>query len=147
MKIILKQDIKNLGYKDDVVAVKNGYANNYLIPQGMASIATESNLKILKENLKQAAFKQDKIKNDATALAEKLNGVSVQLGAKVGANGKIFGSINALQVAQALKAKGFEVDRRKVVLNEDPKAVGSYTATVNLHREVSVDVAVEVVAE
>jgi large subunit ribosomal protein L9 len=147
MKIILKQDIKNLGYKDDVVAVKNGYANNFLIPQGMATIATESNLKVLQENLKQAAFKQDKIKNDATALAEKLNGVSVQLGAKVGANGKIFGSINALQVAQALKAKGFEVDRRKVVLNEDPKAVGSYTATVNLHREVSVEVGVEVVAE
>jgi large subunit ribosomal protein L9 len=147
MKIILKQDIKNLGFKDDVVAVKNGYANNFLIPQGMASLATESNLKVLAENLKQAAFKQDKIKNDATALSEKLNGVSVQLGAKVGANGKIFGSINALQVAQALKAKGFEVDRRKVVLNEDPKAVGTYTATVNLHREVSVEVTVEVVAE
>lgn len=147
MKIILKQDIKNLGYKDDVVAVKNGYANNYLIPQGMATIATESNLKVLNENLKQAAFKQEKIKNDALALAEKLNGVSVQLGAKVGANGKIFGSINSLQVAQALKTKGFEVDRRKVVLNEDPKAVGSYTATVNLHREVSVQVGVEVVSE
>ncbi|MGV3597274.1 MAG: 50S ribosomal protein L9 [Bacteroidota bacterium] len=147
MKIILKQDIKNLGYKDDVVAVKNGYANNYLIPQGMATIATESNLKVLSENLKQAAFKQEKIKNDALAIAEKLNGVSVQLGAKVGANGKIFGSINALQVAQALKAKGFEVDRRKIVLNEDPKAVGSYTATVNLHREVSVQVGVEVVSE
>ena len=147
MKIILKQDIKNLGFKDDVIAVKNGYANNFLIPQGMASLATESNLKVLAENLKQAAFKQDKIKNDATALSEKLNGVSVQLGAKVGANGKIFGSINALQVAQALKAKGFEVDRRKVVLNEDPTAVGTYTATVNLHREVSVEVTVEVVAE
>ena len=147
MKIILKQDIKNLGFKDDVVAVKNGYANNFLIPQGMASLATESNLKVLAENLKQAAFKQDKIKNDATALSERLNGVSVQLGAKVGANGKIFGSINALQVAQALKAKGFEVDRRKVVLNEDPKAVGTYTATINLHREVSVEVTVEVVAE
>ena len=147
MKIILKQDIKNLGFKDDVIAVKNGYANNFLIPQGMASLATESNLKVLAENLKQAAFKQDNIKNDATALSEKLNGVSVQLGAKVGANGKIFGSINALQVAQALKAKGFEVDRRKVVLNEDPKAVGTYTATVNLHREVSVEVTVEVVAE
>ena len=130
-----------------MIAVKNGYANNFLIPQGMASLATESNLKVLAENLKQAAFKQDKIKNDATALSEKLNGVSVQLGAKVGANGKIFGSINALQVAQALKAKGFEVDRRKVVLNEDPKAVGTYTATVNLHREVSVEVTVEVVAE
>lgn len=147
MKIILTQDIKNLGYKDDVITVKNGYANNFLIPKGMAMIATESNLKVLQENLKQAAFKQEKIKNDATALAEKLNGVTVQLGAKVGANGKIFGSINSLQVAQALKTKGFEVDRRKIVLNEDPKAIGEYTATVNLHREVSVQVGVEVVSE
>lgn len=147
MKIILKQDIKNLGYKDDVVQVKNGYANNFLIPQGMASLATESNLKILQENLKQAAFKQEKIKNDATAIAEKLNGVTVQLGAKVGANGKIFGSINALQVAQALKAKGFDVDRRRIVMDEDPKTAGTFSATVNLHREVSVKVGVEVVSE
>jgi large subunit ribosomal protein L9 len=147
MKIILKQDIKNLGYKDDVVAVKNGYANNFLIPQGMAMVANTSNMKMLTENLKQAAFKQEKIRKDADGLAEKLSGVSVELGAKVGANGKIFGSINALQVAQALKAKGFEVDRRKIVLNEDPKAVGTYSATVNLHREVSVDVTVEVISE
>lgn len=147
MKIILKQDIKNLGYKDDVVAVKNGYASNFLIPKGMAMVANTSNMKMLTENLKQAAFKQEKIRKDADGLAEKLGGASIQLGAKVGANGKIFGSINALQVAQALKAKGFEVDRRKIVLNEDPKAVGTYTATVNLHREVSVDVEVEVVSE
>lgn len=147
MKIILKQDIKNLGYKDDVLAVKNGYANNFLIPQGMAMVANTSNMKMLTENLKQAAFKQEKIRKDADGLAEKLSGVTVELGAKVGANGKIFGSINALQVAQALKAKGFEVDRRKIVLNEDPKAVGAYSATVNLHREVSVEVGVEVVSE
>ncbi|MFX3625786.1 MAG: 50S ribosomal protein L9 [bacterium] len=147
MKVILKQDVKNLGYKDDVVAVKNGYANNFLIPQGMAMVANTSNLKMLEENLKQAAFKQEKIRKDADGLAEKLSGTSIQLGAKVGANGKIFGSINSLQVAQALKAKGFEVDRRKIVLNEDPKAIGTYTATVNLHREVSVDVEVEVVSE
>lgn len=147
MKIILKQDIKNLGYKDDVVQVKNGYANNFLIPQGMASLATESNMKILAENLKQAAFKQEKIIKDATSIAEKLNGVTVQLGAKVGANGKIFGSINALQVAQALKAKGFDVDRRRIVMDEEPKTAGTFSATVNLHREVSVKVGVEVVSE
>ena len=147
MKIILTQDVKNLGYKDDVVAVRNGYANNFLIPQGMAQVATESNMKVLQENIKQATFKQEKIKKDASALAEKLNGVTVQLGAKVGANGKIFGSITSLQVAQALKAKGFEVDRRRVVMDEDPKAAGSYTATVNLHREISVKVNVEVVSE
>ncbi len=147
MKIILKQDIKNLGYKDDIITVKNGYAGNFLIPKGMAMVANTSNVKMLTENLKQAAFKQEKIRKDADSLAERLGGASVQLGAKVGANGKIFGSINALQVAQALKAKGFEVDRRKIVLNEDPKAVGTYTATVNLHREVSVDVSVEVVSE
>lgn len=147
MKIILKQDIKNLGYKDDVVAVKNGYANNFLIPQGMAMVANTSNMKMLTENLKQAAFKQEKIRKDADGLAEKLKDTSVEIGAKVGANDKIFGSITSLQVSQALKAKGFEVDRRKIVLDEDPKSIGSFTATVNLHREVSVQVGVEVVSE
>lgn len=147
MKIILTQDIKNLGYKDDVVAVKNGYANNFLIPKGMAMVANDSNMKMLNENLKQAAFKQEKIRKDADSLAEKLKDVTVQIGAKVGANDKIFGSITSLQIAQALKNKGFEVDRRKVVLDDEPKTIGSYTATVNLHREVSVQVGVEVVSE
>jgi large subunit ribosomal protein L9 len=147
MKVILKQDIKNLGYKDDVVAVKNGYANNFLIPQGMAMVANESNLKVLNENLKQAAFKQEKIRKDADAMSEKLKDVSVQIGAKVGANDKIFGSITPLQISQALKNKGFEVDRRKIVLDQDPKTIGEFTATVNLHREVSVQVGVEVVSE
>ncbi len=147
MKIILKQDVKALGYKDDVVSVKDGYARNFLIPQGMAVVANESNMKVLQENLRQAAFKQEKIKQDAEKLAGKLNGVSIKIGAKAGANDKIFGSITSLQISQALKNEGFEVDRRKIVLDQDIKTLGAYTATVNLHREHSIQVNVEVVAE
>lgn len=147
MKIILKQDVKNLGYKDDIITVKNGYANNFLLPRGMAVIATESNQKVLQENLKQAAFKQEKIRKDADVLAEKLNDTAIKLTAKVGANGKIFGSITPLQISQALKAKGFDIDRRKIVLDEEPKTTGNYSATINLHREVSVKIGVEVAGE
>lgn len=147
MKVILKQDVKSLGFKDDVVAVKNGYANNYLIPQGMAAVANPSNVKVLEENLRQAAFKQEKIKLDADKIAGKLNGYTLKLGAKAGANDKIFGSITSLQISQALKNEGFEVDRRKIVLDQDIKVLGNYTATVNLHREVSVKVNLEVVPE
>lgn len=147
MKVILKQDVKALGYKDDVVTVKNGYANNFLIPKGMASVASESNMKVLAENLRQAAFKQEKIKQDADKIAGKLNDFNLKLGAKAGANDKIFGSITSLQISQALKNEGFEVDRRKIVLDQDIKALGTYTATVNLHREVSVTVNLEIVAE
>ncbi|HCS19676.1 MAG TPA: 50S ribosomal protein L9 [Bacteroidetes bacterium] len=147
MKVILKQDVKSLGFKDDVVAVKNGYANNYLIPKGMAAVANPSNVKVLEENLRQAAFKQEKIKLDADKIAGKLNGFTLKLGAKAGANDKIFGSITSLQISQALKNEGFEVDRRKIVLDQDIKVLGNYTATINLHREISVQVNLEVVAE
>lgn len=147
MKVILKQDVKSLGYKDDVVSVKNGYANNFLIPKGMAMVANESNMKVLAENLRQAAFKQEKIKQDAEAMVAKMTGTSVKIGAKAGANDKIFGSITSLQISQALKNEGFEVDRRKIVIDQDIKTLGSYTATVNLHREYSVQVNVEVIAE
>ncbi len=147
MKVILKQDVKALGFKDDVVAVKNGYANNFLIPKGMASVASESNMKVLAENLRQAAFKQEKIRQDADKIAGKLNDFSLKLGAKAGANEKIFGSITSLQISQALKNEGFEVDRRKIVLDQDIKTLGTYTATVNLHREVSVTVNLEIIAE
>lgn len=147
MKVILKQDVKSLGFKDDVVSVKNGYANNFLIPQGMAAVANPSNIKVLEENLRQAAFKQEKIKLDADKIADKLNNFSLKLGAKAGANDKIFGSITALQISQALKNEGFEVDRRKIVLDHDIKVLGNYTATVNLHREISVKVNLEIVAE
>ncbi|TNE81845.1 MAG: 50S ribosomal protein L9 [Bacteroidetes bacterium] len=147
MKIILKQDVKSLGYKDDIVSVKNGYANNFLIPRGMAMIATPSNVKMIEENIRQATFKQEKIKKDAEATAAKMNGLTIQIGAKAGANEKIFGSITSLQISQALASKGFEVDRRKIVIDQDIKTLGSFTATINLHREISVPVALEVVAE
>jgi len=147
MKVILKQDVKALGYKDDVVAVKNGYANNLLIPKGMAMVASTSNLKVLAENLRQAAFKQEKIKQDADKIAGKLNDFNLKLGAKAGANDKIFGSITSLQISQALKNEGFEVDRRKIVLDQDIKTLGTFTATINLHREVSVTVNLEIIAE
>ncbi len=147
MEIILKQDIKNLGEKDDIVTVKPGYGRNYLIPQGFASLATSSAKKVLAENLKQAAFKQDKIKKDAEAIASKLEGVKLSIGAKAGDSGKIFGSVNTIQIADALKKEGFEVDRRRITFETEPKSVGEYIANLNLHKEVKVQVPFEVVAE
>ncbi|HEY1054307.1 MAG TPA: 50S ribosomal protein L9 [Emticicia sp.] len=147
MEIILKQDIKNLGEKDDVVTVKPGYGRNYLIPQGFATLATSSAKKVLAENLKQAQFKQDKIKNDALAIAAKLEGVKLTVGAKAGESGKIFGAVNTIQVADALKREGFEVDRRRITFETEPKFVGEYIANLNLHKEVKVQVPFEVVAE
>lgn len=148
MKVILKQDIKLLGHKDDLVTVKDGYGRNYLIPQGMAKLATPSAVKMLEEDIKQRAFKQEKIKNDATEIASKLEGKKVNIGAKAGTSGKIFGSVTTLQVANAIQEQlGTEVDRRKIVFNEDVKDIGSYTATVNLHKEVSVDIEFDVVQE
>ncbi|MCB9251345.1 MAG: 50S ribosomal protein L9 [Flavobacteriales bacterium] len=146
MKIILREDIKNVGQKDDVVEVKNGYGRNYLIPTGKASLATESALKVLAENIKQAKFKQEKIKMQATEYAEKLTGMTLDILTKAGSNGKIFGSVTTIQIAQALKDKGFEVDRRKIVV-DDIKFLGEYTATINLHREVSVEIKLNVVQE
>jgi large subunit ribosomal protein L9 len=146
MKVILKEDIKNLGYKDDVVIVKDGYGRNFLIPQGKAKLATESALKMLAEDLRQREFKLDKIKKDADAMAEKLNGATVTVSTKAGASGKIFGSVTSLQVANALKEKGFDVDRRKVVL-DDIKAIGTYSAVVNLFKDISATITVDVVTE
>ncbi len=146
MKIILTEDIKNLGYKDDVVEVKAGYGRNYLIPQGKAKLATEGAMKMLAEDIRQRGFKLDKIRKDAEAVAAKLNGVSLTLAAKTGTSGKIFGSITALQVANMLKDQGYEVDRRKIML-DDVKTLGSYEATVNLFKDISATVKVEVVAE
>ena len=147
MEIILKQDIKNLGEKDDVVTVKPGYGRNYLIPQGFATLATSSAKKVLPENIKQAQFKQDKIKNDALAIAARLEGVKLSVGAKAGESGKIFGAVNTIQVADALKREGFEVDRRRITFETEPKFVGEYIANLNLHKEVKVQVPFEVVAE
>jgi len=147
MKLILTQDVRSLGHKDDVVAVRPGYGRNYLIPQGMAKMATESAMKMLAEDVKQRAFKQDKIRKDADALSAKLEGVSVTLRAKTGTSGKIFGSVTTLQVANALKDMGIEVDRRKIVFSEDPKMLGSYTATISLHKDVAKEINIEVIAE
>ncbi len=147
MKLILTQDVRNLGHKDDVVSVRPGYGRNYLIPQGMAKLATSSALKMLAEDVKQRAFKQEKIKKDAEALSVKLEGIKVILKAKTGTSGKIFGSITTLQVSNALKDMGIEVDRRKIVFTEEPKAIGEYKANINLHKEVTKSIDVDVVAE
>jgi large subunit ribosomal protein L9 len=147
MEIILKQDVKHLGEKDDVVNVKPGYGRNYLIPQGFAALATSSAKKVLAENLKQAQFKQEKIKNDALAIAARLESVKLSIGAKAGESGKIFGAVNTIQIADALKKEGFEVDRRRITFETEPKFVGEYVANLNLHKEVKVKVSFEVVAE
>ncbi|MGO1671386.1 MAG: 50S ribosomal protein L9 [Sphingobacterium sp.] len=147
MEVILKQDVKHLGEKDDIVVVKPGYGRNYLIPQGFAAMATPSAKKVLAENIRQAQFKQEKIKKDATALAEKLESVTLTIGAKAGESGKIFGKVNSIQVADALKAQGFEVDRRRITFETEPKAVGEYIANLNLHKEVKVQIPFQVIAE
>ncbi|MCD7963922.1 MAG: 50S ribosomal protein L9 [Rikenellaceae bacterium] len=146
MQIILKKDVENLGYANDIVEVRPGYANNFLIPQGYATVATESAKKVLAENLRQRAHKDAKIKADAEQLAASFEGVSVTIAAKVGEQGKIFGSVNAAQVADALKEKGFDIDRKNITV-ETIKALGTYTASIRLHKEVSAQVAVEVVEE
>ncbi len=147
MEVILKQDIKNLGYKDDLVKVKDGYGRNYLIPKGYAVIANDSNRKILTENIRQAQFKQDRIKNDAELIATGLQNVVVSIGAKAGESGKIFGAVNTIQFAEALKKLGFEVDRKRITFETDVKFLGSYVANLNLHKEVKIQVPFEVVAE
>ena len=147
MEVILKQDIKNLGDKDDVVTVKPGYGRNFLFPKGYAILATVSARKVLAENLKQAAFKQEKIRKDADAIATRLEGVKLNIGAKAGETGKIFGAINTIQIADALKKEGFDVDRRRITFDQEPKFVGDYVANINLHKEVKVQVPFSVIAE
>lgn len=147
MRIILKEDILNLGYKDDVVTVKDGYGRNFLIPTGKAIIASESALKVLAENQKQRAHKLAKMKADAEELAAKLEGVSLTIGAKASNNGKIFGSVNNIQIAESLEKAGFAVDRKVIYIKEAVKEVGSYKAILKLHREVSVEIPFEVIAE
>lgn len=147
MKIILKEDVSGLGYKDDVVEVKNGYGRNYLIPTGKAVIASPSALKVLAENLRQRAHKLAKIKADAEAMAENLKDIKLTIGAKTSATGTIFGSVNSIQIAEALEKLGHNVDRKIIDIKESIKEVGNYTATVKLHKEVSVEIPFEVVAE
>lgn len=147
MQVILLEDINNLGYKDDVVTVKSGYGRNYLIPQKKAVIASEQAKKVLAENLRQRAHKLEKIKTDAEALAKKLEGVSLTIGAKTSSTGTIFGSVTNIQIADELAKKGFEVDRKRIVIKDSVKEVGSYKAIVKLHKEVSVEIPFEVVSE
>lgn len=147
MKIILKEDIAKLGYKDDVVEVKNGYGRNYLIPTGKAVIATESALKVLAENQRQRAHKLARIKADAEAAAEALKDVKLTIGAKTSSTGTIFGSVNAIQIAEALEKLGHNVDRKLISINGTVKEVGNYVAIVKFHKEVAVEIPFEVVAE
>ena len=148
MEVILKEDVANLGYKDDIVHVKDGYGRNFLIPQGKAVIASESARKVLAEVLKQRAHKIAKIKEEAEALAEKMKGVSLTIGAKTSSTGTIFGSVTNIQIAEELAKLGFEVDRKIIRIKEDAvKEVGSYNAPVRLHKEVSVEIPFEVVSE
>lgn len=148
MEIILKKNVDNLGYKDEIVTVKNGYARNFLIPQGYAIMASASAVKAHNEVLRQRSHKEEKIKEEAAELAAKLEGVKVSIGAKVGENGKIFGSVNTLQLAEALKAAGVEIDRKSLKIKDEPiKEVGSYEAEANLHKEVKQAFTFEVVGE
>ena len=146
MKVILTQDVKNLGYKDDVVVVKDGYGRNYLIPKGMAKLATEGALKMLAEDIRQREFKIEKLRKDAEVIAGKLNGTTVKVVTKAGASGKIFGSVTGLQIANALKDQGYDVDRRKIAV-DDIKNLGTYSADINLFKDITASVTVEVVSE
>ena len=148
MKIILKQDIDKLGQKNDILTVKTGNARNFLIPKGLAIQASDSAVKVHNENLKQRAHKEEQIRKEAEKLAAKLAGLKLVIGAKVSSAGKIFGSVNTIQLAEALNAKGYEIDRKNILLGEDSiKEVGNYKAVVKLHRDVKVDLEFEVVAE
>ena len=145
MEIILLTDIANLGHKDDIVDVKQGYGRNYLIPQGYAILATPSARKVVAENLRQRAHKEAKLKAEAEEIAAQLAEVKLTIGAKTSSTGKIFGSVNSIMISESLKEKGFDIDRKKIVL-KDVKEIGTYTALIKLHREVKVDVEFEVVS-
>jgi large subunit ribosomal protein L9 len=148
MEIILKQDIANLGVKNDIVTVKDGYARNYLIPQGYAIAATPSTRKMYEEIARQRAHKEEKIKQEAEEQAKKLEDLNIVIGAKTSSKGKIFGSVNTIQIAEELKNQGIEVDRKSILIKEEPiKEVGKYTATIYLHRDVSKDIEFEVKGE
>jgi|SRR6056297_1085832 len=148
MEIILREDIQNLGSKNDLVTVKNGYARNYLIPKGLAVLATESAKKMHEENSRQRAHKEEKLKEVAEEQAKKLDNINIVIGAKTSSKGKIFGSVNTIQIAEELKQQGIEIDRKNIYIKEEPiKEVGKYTATIKLHKEVSKDIEFEVKGE
>ena len=147
MEIILKQDVQGLGYKNDLVKVKPGYGRNFLIPNGLALMATDSNKRMLAENIRQAAHKAEKLKQDAESLAQKIGDLTVEIGTKAGESGKIFGAVTGIQVADVLKAKGFDVDRKRVTFKTQPKELGEYKAILDLHKEVKHEITIKVIAE
>lgn len=146
MEVILQQDMQPLGFKDDIVSVKPGYGRNFLIPKGIAVLATTSARKVHAENLKQRAKKEEKMKAEASALAEKLQALTLKLNAKAGESGKIFGSVNNIQIADAIKASGYEVDRKAIkIIGGNPKTIGKYEAEIKLFRDVDATINFEVV--
>ena len=147
MRVILKEDVANLGYKDEVVTVKDGYGRNFLIPNGKAVIASESALKVLAENMRQREHKLEKIKEDALSLAAKLEGISLIIGAKTSSTGSIFGSVTNIQVAEELSKRGIEIERKQILIKEPIKEVGNFTAYIKLHKEVSLELPFEVISE
>lgn len=147
MEIILKEDVKGLGFKNDLVTVKPGYGRNYLIPQGIAVLATESNRKQLAETLRQAAHKAEKLKADADNLAASIGDAVLIIKAKAGETGRIFGAVTTLQISEALKERGFDVDRKKISIDGEVKSLGNYTAELALHKEVTRKVAFQVIAD
>jgi len=148
MEVILLQDVARLGSKDDLIKVKDGYGRNCLIPQKMAVIATDSARKVLAENTKQRAHKEAKLKDLALSIAEKLKAIQLIVGAKTSTTGKIFGSVNTIMLAEAINSKGFEIDRKQIMISDDSiKEIGNYTAKIKLHKEVIVELAFEVVSE
>ena len=147
MEVILKTDIKGLGYKNDTVDVKPGYGRNYLIPQGFAIIASGSNTKMIAENIRQAAHKADKIKGDAQAVADAIGDAALEIKAKAGDSGKIFGAVTTLQISDALKSRGVDVDRKKISFKGDVKMLGDYELEIDLHKEVKKNLKFSVIAE
>lgn len=148
MEVILKQDVKNLGLKDEIVKVRDGYGRNYLIPKGLAIVANASNRKMHEETIRQRAHKEEKLVNDAKALAEKLVLAKITVGAKAGDSGKIFGSVTSIQLAEALKKSGYDIDRKQITLVEDHiKTLGTYTAKVKIYKNIEAEFSFEVVEE
>ncbi|MCH2233892.1 MAG: 50S ribosomal protein L9 [Crocinitomicaceae bacterium] len=148
MEVILKKNVDNLGFKDDVVTVKDGYGRNFLIPQGYAIVATSSAKKAHEEVLRQRSHKENKVKEEAASIASKLEGLTLKVTTKAGESGKIFGSVTTIAVSEALQAEGIQVDRKSIKIENEPvKELGSYKATAILHKEVSQDFEFEVVAE
>ncbi|RLD24583.1 MAG: 50S ribosomal protein L9 [Bacteroidetes bacterium] len=146
MEVILKQDMPGIGYKYDTVKVKAGYGRNFLIPKGIAILANNSNRKMIDENIRQASHKAEKLKNDALAIAEKIQALNIEIGAKTGESGKIFGAVTTLQLSDVLTENGFDIDRRRINFATDIKTVGDYVATVELHREIKAEINFKVVA-